>query len=112
MNWIPLESVNQVNKIVERSKEKPCVIFKHSTRCSISSMAKYRLEGDWDLSENEVEAYYLDLIAHRDVSNYIAEELSVYHESPQIILLKNGEVVYDESHLDITVDDLKESLPS
>jgi len=112
MNWISLESVNQVKKIVERSKEKPCVIFKHSTRCSISSMAKFRLEGDWDISEDTAEAYYLDLIAHRDVSNYIAEELGVYHESPQIILLKGGEVVYDESHLDITVNELKESLPA
>ena len=112
MNWIPLESVDQVNQIVERSKEKPCVIFKHSTRCSISSMAKFRLEGDWDISENEIEAYYLDLIAHRDVSNYISEELSVYHESPQIILIKNGEVTYDASHLDITVDELKECLPA
>ena len=111
MNWIPLESIDQVNQIVERSKEKPCVIFKHSTRCSISSMAKFRLEGDWDLSENKVEAYYLDLIAHRDVSQYIAEELSVYHESPQIILIKDGEVIYDESHLDITVNELKECLP-
>ena len=111
MNWIPLESVDQVNQIVERAKDITCVIFKHSTRCSISSMAKFRLEGDWDISENKVEAYYLDLIAHRDISNYITEELSVFHESPQIILLKDGEVVYDESHLDITVDDLKESLP-
>jgi len=112
MNWIPLESVNQVNQIVERSKEIPCVIFKHSTRCSISSMAKFRLEGDWDISEKKIETYYLDLIAHRDVSNYISEEHSVFHESPQIILINDGEVVYDESHLDITVDDLKESLPA
>jgi bacillithiol system protein YtxJ len=112
MNWIPLESIDQVNQIVERSKEKPCVIFKHSTRCSISSVAKLRLEGDWNLSENEIEAYFLDLIKHRDVSSYIAKELSVYHESPQIILIKDGEVIYDESHLDITVDELKESLPA
>ncbi len=112
MNWISLESIDQVKQIVERSKEKPCVIFKHSTRCSISSMAKFRLEGDWDLSEDIVEAYFLDLIAHRDVSNYISEELSVYHESPQIILIKDGEVIYDESHLDITVDELKECLPA
>ncbi|MFK8008296.1 MAG: bacillithiol system redox-active protein YtxJ [Saprospiraceae bacterium] len=112
MNWIPIESVDQVNQIVERSKEIPCIIFKHSTRCSISSMAKFRLEGDWDISEKQIEAYFLDLIAHRDISNYISEELSVYHESPQIILIKDGEVVYDESHLDITVDELKECLPA
>lgn len=110
MNWIPLESVNQINQIIERSKEVPCAIFKHSTRCSISSMAKFRLEGDWDLPQKDIEPYFLDLIAHRDVSNQIAESFSVHHESPQILLIKNGECVYDSSHLDITVDELKEGL--
>ena len=57
-----------------------------------------------------VESYFLDLIAHRDVSNYIAEAFSVYHESPQILLIQNGECTYETSHLDITVGDLKESL--
>ena len=108
MNWNNIESVNQIRNIVERSHEIPCVIFKHSTRCSISSMAKMRLESSWDIPSTEMEPYYLDLIAHRDVSNFIAEELQVHHESPQIILIKNGEVTYDASHLDITVDELKE----
>ncbi|HFC00914.1 MAG TPA: bacillithiol system redox-active protein YtxJ [Phaeodactylibacter sp.] len=110
MNWIPLESMEQVQQIIDRSKERPCVIFKHSTRCSISSMAKFRLEGDWDFSSEEIEAYYLDLIAHRDISAFLAEKFSVYHESPQILLIKNGECTYDASHLDITVDELKECL--
>ena len=110
MNWKTLQSVNQVEEIIEKSHQVPCVIFKHSTRCSISSMAKYRLEGDWDFSNNEIEAYYLDLIAHRDVSNYLAEKFSVWHESPQILLIKDGECNYDASHLDITVNELKESL--
>ena len=110
MNWIPLESVKQINKIIERSNEIPCAIFKHSTRCSISSMAKFRLEGDWNFSNETIEAYYLDLIAHRDVSNQLAETFSVHHESPQILLIKNGECIYDSSHLDITVDELAEGL--
>ncbi len=110
MNWIPLDSLDQLNKIIERSNEIPCAIFKHSTRCSISSMAKLRLEGDWDFSNNDIEAYYLDLIAHRDISNQIAETFSVHHESPQILLIKNGACTYDSSHLDITVDELKEGL--
>lgn len=108
MNWNNLNSVKQVRKIVERSHQVPCVIFKHSTRCSISTMAKMRLESNWDISENEIEPYFLDLIAFRDVSNFIASELQVHHESPQIILIKNGEVTYDASHLDITVDEIKE----
>lgn len=112
MNWIQLESASQIQQIIERSKEVPCVIFKHSTRCSISSMAKFRLEGDWDFPTTELEPYYLDLIAHRDISKAVAEEFSVYHESPQIILIKNGESIHDASHLDITVTELKEVLPA
>ena len=71
-------------------------------------MAKMRLESKWDL--DNVEAHYLDLLSYRSVSNYIAESLSVHHESPQLILLKDGEVIYDSSHLDISVDELKESI--
>lgn len=112
MNWNTVNSVNQIREIVKRSHEVPCVIFKHSTRCSISSMAKMRLESNWDISSKEIEPYYLDLIAFREVSSFIAEELQVHHESPQIILIKNGEVTYDASHLDITVDELKECLPT
>lgn len=110
MNWIPLASVDQIDKIITRSSQVPCVIFKHSTRCSISSMAKFRLEGDWDIAIDDVEPYFLDLIAHRDVSNEVAEKFSVYHESPQILLIKDGECTYDSSHLDITVEELKEGL--
>ena len=112
MKWNTIDSVDQIREIVKRSHEIPCVIFKHSTRCSISSMAKMRLESNWNISEKEIEPYYLDLIAFREVSNFIAEELQIHHESPQLMLLKNGEVTYDASHLDITVDELKESLPA
>lgn len=108
MKWNNIESPQDLNAVVERSKEVPCLIFKHSTRCSISSMAKYRLEGDWDFSEKEIEPYYLDLIAYRNLSNAVAEEFQVHHESPQVLLIKNGECTYDASHLDITVAELHE----
>ncbi len=110
LNWKNLTSINELDKIVERSQEVPCAILKHSTRCSISTMAKMRLESGWDLPEADIEMYYLDLIAFREVSNYIAEKLEVHHESPQIILLRNGNVTYDASHLDITIAELKEGL--
>ena len=112
MNWTPIDSIDQVDGIISRSKSVPCVIFKHSTRCSISSVAKYRLEGDWDINVEEIEPYYLDLIAYRDVSNYIAEVLEVHHESPQILLIKDGECIFESSHLDISVGEIKESLPA
>jgi bacillithiol system protein YtxJ len=110
MNWKSLESVAQVADIIERSKTVPCAILKHSTRCSISAMAKYRLEDDWAFKNDEVEPYLLDLLAHRDISNHLAEAFQVHHESPQVLLVVNGECTYDASHLDITVAELQEAL--
>jgi len=110
INWKNLTSKSEIDKIVEKSQEVACAIFKHSTRCSISTMAKMRLETNWNLEETAVEMYFLDLILHREVSNYIAEKLEVHHQSPQLILLRNGAVTYDASHLDITIDELKEGL--
>ena len=110
MNWKDLNAVAQVRDIIERSNAVPCVILKHSTRCSISAMAKYRLEDDWDFNDSDLEPYLLDLIAHRDVSGLLADEFQVHHESPQVLLIVGGECIYDASHLDITVDELKEAL--
>ena len=84
------------------------LIFKHSTRCSISTMAKYRLEDDWNFEGKKLEPYYLDLINYRDLSKEVAEKFDVHHESPQVLLIKNGECTYDASHLDITVSELHE----
>ncbi len=108
MNWIDLTYESQVDEIKERSKQKPQLIFKHSTRCSVSSVAKNRLERA-EQPEN-IDFYYLDLIKYRPVSNKIAEEFSVYHESPQIILIKNGECIYDESHSGISMEDIIENI--
>lgn len=106
--WRTLSEEKQIAEIVELSHEKPQLIFKHSTRCSISSMAKSRLVREWNL-EN-VEPWYLDLIAHRNVSNAIASELGVFHESPQVIVLKDGIVVHDSSHNSISVSEIAQSL--
>lgn len=107
-----MTTVAEAEAIQERSQVVPCLIFKHSTRCNISSLAKYRLDDDWDFAPNQVEGYYLDLLAHRPVSNYLADMYSVHHESPQVLLIVGGECVYDASHLDISVGELKEALAS
>lgn len=108
MNWIPLKSEDELLEIIEKSLSKPQVIFKHSTRCSISSMAKSRLERS--VVPENTDFYFLDLIAHRNISNKIADEFNVFHESPQLLLIKNGECVYDESHGAINMDSLEEEL--
>lgn len=109
IDWIDLNSMEQLNEIVKESQEIPVAIFKHSTRCAISSMAKSRLERNWDMGES-VKMYYLDLIRYRDISNQIAGQFNVEHQSPQIILIKNGEVVYHDSHSGIEQEVLKNNL--
>ena len=108
MNWIELKNEDQLSTILEQSKVKPQVIFKHSTRCSISSMAKGRLERS--APPENADFYFLDLITHRNISNKISSELNVYHESPQVLLIKNGECVYDESHGSSSMDEIKEQV--
>ncbi|MFT6338397.1 MAG: bacillithiol system protein YtxJ [Saprospiraceae bacterium] len=107
INWKKLESTATLDSIIEDSFNAPQVIFKHSTSCPISGMAKRRLEGEWEL---EVSPYYLDLLSYRSISNAIEDKLSVIHESPQIILIVDGKVLYDESHLDISASSLQEIL--
>ena len=108
MNWIELKSNSQIKEIVEKSKAKPQVIFKHSTRCSISAMAKGRLERG--LAPGNADFYFLDLINYRNISNQVSSEFDVSHESPQILIIRNGECVYDESHGSITMDEIKEQV--
>jgi len=107
MNWIELTNVAQLDSIKEESTAEAVAIFKHSTRCSISAMAKSRLERSYDAS-NTLKFYYLDLIRHRDISNKIADDFHVVHESPQVLLIKNGECVYEESHNGIDMYEIME----
>jgi bacillithiol system protein YtxJ len=106
INWIELTDLGQLNEIMELSHQQPVAIFKHSTRCSISRMALRQFEQEFDL-EGKVVPYYLDLLEHRDISNEIANRFGVYHQSPQLIVIKDGKAVYDRSHGDIIAEDLK-----
>jgi len=109
VNWIPLIFMGQLDEIVSLSDEKPVVLFKHSTRCSISRMALKQFENEFDL-EDKVDAYFLDLLEYRDISNEITCRFNVYHQSPQLLLIKEGKSVYDVSHSDIDAVELKGKL--
>jgi bacillithiol system protein YtxJ len=106
INWIALTDLGQLNEIMDLSHEQPVAIFKHSTRCSISRMALKQFENEFDL-EGSVTPYFLDLLNHRDISNEIATRFDVYHQSPQLLLIKKGKSVYDASHSDIDAVELK-----
>lgn len=108
MNWIPLNHHSQLETIAEKSYHQPQIIFKHSTRCSISSMALNRIEKS--PAPEGVDFYYLDLLAHRSISNAIAEKWNVPHESPQVLLIRNGSCVFDTSHSGISMQVINSEL--
>jgi bacillithiol system protein YtxJ len=111
MDWISLKDSKQLEEIVAESKKRPVLIYKHSTRCSISRAAFDRLERKWDvLAIGSVKRYFLDLISYREISNKIAEMFQVEHHSPQILVISNGRSVLDLSHYDIDFDEIKSVL--
>ena len=102
MNWHKLTEENQLEIIKKESFNQPILIFKHSTTCSISATAFGRLERKWnDKEAGNLKPYYLDLLRFRQISNKIAQDFGVFHESPQAIIIENGKAVYDASHFDI-----------
>ena len=111
MNWKTLDSITALDQLQESSHQRPAVIFKHSTRCSISSMVLSRLEGAWDKAEmEEVDFFFLDLIRHRDVSQAVANRYGVTHQSPQMLIIRQGESVFDASHMSVSYQKLKNQL--
>lgn len=108
MNWIPLTDEAGLEEIKKRSAQKPQVIFKHSTRCSISTMAKSRLERV--IAPETADFHYLDLLGHRDISNKIVEDFQVEHESPQILIIRKGQCIYDESHSGIHMHEIEKQI--
>ena len=110
IDWTALTEIKQLEEIVAESAEIPVIIFKHSTHCGISRMALRGFEADYNYGENEIKPYFLDLLRYRDVSNAVAEKFRVTHQSPQILVIKNGESIFDTSHGDINVEALRNKI--
>jgi bacillithiol system protein YtxJ len=108
IQWEPLESVDQLDNIINNSTIKPKVIFKHSTRCGISRMVFNQFEKGYESNQDEVTYYFLDLLNYREVSNAVAEKLNVVHQSPQLIILYDKEILHIESHQGIDVKKVQE----
>jgi bacillithiol system protein YtxJ len=105
IGWKPLIDLKQLDEIVELSNEKAVLIFKHSTRCSISRYALKQFEKEFDLEE-KITPYFLDLLNYRDISNEIANRFAVVHQSPQIIVVKDEKAIYNTSHDSIDAKEL------
>lgn len=106
MNWIVLQDESQIQEIRVKSSQRPQLIFKHSTRCGISSMAQNRLNRHE--TPEEIDFYYLDIIGNRQISGRIAQDFNVRHESPQVLLIRDGICVYNESHSGIEMEEILE----
>lgn len=110
---INLTSIQQLEELDQVSASKPVVIFKHSTRCSISNTAFNRFTKAYEnISKDDLPVYYLDLLNHRDISAQIASRYSVQHESPQSLLIKKGTCVHHASHFEIDMNEILEAAKS
>ena len=109
-NWQVLETHDQLEAIKQASHNKAVAIFKHSIRCGVSGMVKKQLEREWNLPEESIDFYYLDLINHRSISNQIAQDFGVVHESPQLVVIQSGKVIYHDSHYSINVGTIRSLL--
>lgn len=107
LQWNYLESMEDLDAAEAFSKEKTVVLFKHSTRCSISRFVLKQFENTYNIPTEKMELYFLDLIEYRPISNEIASRFGVIHQSPQMIVLKEGKEVYNSSHESIDANDLE-----
>jgi bacillithiol system protein YtxJ len=111
MNWNELTDAKHLEQLTKESHQQPIIIFKHSTSCSISRTALTRFERNWDEHEmKEVKPYFLDLLSYRKISNTISDQFSIEHESPQLLLIRNGSSIYDRSHFDIDYKSVKSEI--
>lgn len=110
IKWNGLTDTKQLDDIIQESAQTPAIIFKHSTRCSISRMALKNFEKEYSIEENSAKPYYLDLLEHRNISNEIAQIFHVQHQSPQVIIVKDGAAIYNASHSDIDAGIVKSKL--
>ena len=108
MPWIFLTSENQLEEITSKSYDKTQVIFKHSTRCSISSISMNKFVKNYTIPSEDADLYYLDLLNYRSVSDEVGYKFQIMHQSPQVLVIKNGEAVYDASHYAIQTDKILE----
>jgi bacillithiol system protein YtxJ len=113
MNWFKLNTAAQLDTIKAESQHQPVLIFKHSTTCSISRAVLDRVERNWSNANLlEVKPYFLDLLSYRSVSNQVASEWGVEHESPQAILIYQGKPIYAQSHFGIDLKEINRALAS
>jgi bacillithiol system protein YtxJ len=104
MNWIEIKHLSQIDDIKHLSKDRKVIVFKHSTRCSISNLALSKFERNWNF--DNITPFFIDLLNYRDISDKIAVIFNVEHQSPQLLVIENGQCVENASHNFISNIDL------
>jgi bacillithiol system protein YtxJ len=107
--WRIPENKNDVDSILNND-DKPQIIFKHSSRCGTSILSKSSLDSGMESISQKADVFMIDVVAMREISNYVAEVTGVKHESPQLLLIKNGEVFWHASHGEVRIDKLSDVL--
>ena len=106
MNWVALENFSQIEEYINSTDS--FIVFKHSTRCSISSMVMRRFEKNYNI--HGIPVLYLDLLSYRSISDQLGQMFGVVHQSPQLLFIKNGSCIYHASHNGINLQDIKDLL--
>lgn len=108
INWREVETEADLDELIKSSESSKVLLFKHSNRCGISSTALNRLEKSWETELNSVPTFIIDVVRNRKLSQMIADRIDIPHQSPQILILKNSDCIYSESHMGIRYDEIKD----
>ena len=109
-DWQHLKGSEILEQIDKDSYSKTQAIFKHSTRCGISQHVLDNTISDWTIDSDKLTFYLLDLLAYRPISNEISQHWNIPHQSPQLILIRNGKAIYHASHHSIQVAEIAKKI--
>ncbi|MEQ8904070.1 monothiol bacilliredoxin BrxC family protein [Ekhidna sp.] len=110
LNWKSLSTKDQFDQLVENSREKPALIFKHRPSSPESTHALEQLERDWTISPENLDLYMLDVMKEKDINEVVTDMAGVINEYPQVLLFADGVTMYDESREMISVKKIKLAL--
>ena len=112
MDWHLLTASSTLEEAISLSYTQPVLLFKHSYRCSISAVVFSRMQREWKAPPTQIAAYLVDVVKERNLAREIADRLGIRHESPQALILRNGNCTYQSSHMAVTVGDLMKAVES
>jgi len=111
MEWYKITDSGDIDQVVNDSFAQPVLVYKHSPICGLSSNALQKLEKGWNaLEAKKLKPYFVDVVAQRPLSQGIAQRFKIMHQSPQVLLIRDGICVYDIAHFEISVKDLERAV--